>query len=148
MEERIIDRELVLVPYYPNEEVALAWYQDPDVCKQVDNIDHVYTPELLRRMYDFLSANGYCYYIKYKGVLVGDVTLRHNGEVCIVVSKAYQNRHIGRRCILDMLKLAKAQGMDAVKANIYSFNTQSQNMFLSVGFEKTAGEWYCCKLDQ
>ena len=59
MEERIIDRELVLVPYYPNEEVALAWYQDPDVCKQVDNIDHVYTPELLRRMYDFLSANGY-----------------------------------------------------------------------------------------
>ena len=49
---------------------------------------------------------------------------------------------------MDMLKLAKEQGMDAVKANIYSFNTQSQNMFLSVGFEKTAEEWYCCKLDQ
>ena len=79
---------------------------------------------------------------------MGDVTLRHNGEVCIVVSKDYQNRHIGRRCVLDMLKLAKEQGMDAVKANIYSFNTQSQNMFLSVGFEKTAEEWYCCKLDQ
>ena len=66
----------------------------------------------------------------------------------IVVCKEYQNRHIGRRCVLDMLKLAKAQGMDAVKANIYSFNTQSQNMFLSVGFEKTDEEWYCCKLDQ
>ena len=146
MEERIIDRELVLVPYYPNEEVALAWYQDPDVCKQVDNIDHVYTPELLRRMYDFLSANGYCYYIKYKGVLVGDVTLRHNGEVCIVVSKDYQNRHIGRRCVLELLRLAAEKGMTQVTANIYDFNRQSQRMFLAVGFEKTGEEWYTYRL--
>ena len=39
---RIVDHEITLVPYRPNEEVALKWYQDPDVCKQVDNIDFVY----------------------------------------------------------------------------------------------------------
>ena len=32
--------------------------------------------------------------------------------------------------------------MKEVKANIYAFNTQSQKMFESVGFHKTAEEWY------
>lgn len=29
MEPRIIDEDLTLVPYYPNPEAALPWYQDP-----------------------------------------------------------------------------------------------------------------------
>ena len=49
--------------------------------------------------------------------------------------KEYQNQHIGRRCVLEMLKLAREKGMERVKANIYSFNGQSQRMFQSVGFE-------------
>lgn len=142
MKERIIDSEIVLVPYYPDYEETFMWYQDPDVCKQVDNIDHVYTMETLKAMYTFLSTHGECYYIQYNGKLVGDVSLRDNQELCIVVCKEYQNRHIGRRCICDMLKLAKEKGYDCVKANIYSFNIQSRKMFLSVGFEKTDDEWY------
>ena len=63
-------------------------------------------------------------------------------EVAIVVSKEYQNRHIGRQCIADMLCLAREKGMQSVKANIYSFNTQSQAMFLSLGFKKISDEWY------
>ena len=43
---------------------------------------------------------------------------------------------------MDMLKLAKEKGMKQVKANIYSFNQQSQAMFRAVGFEKTDDEWY------
>jgi RimJ/RimL family protein N-acetyltransferase len=68
--------------------------------------------------------------------------LRDNGEIAIVVCKEYQNRHIGRQCVLDMLKLAKEKGMSKVKANIYSFNKQSQNMFQSIGFVKTEEECY------
>ena len=30
----------------------------------------------------------------------------------------------------------------SVKANIYTFNKQSQRMFLSVGFVQTEAEWY------
>lgn len=142
MTERIIDKEIKLFPYYRNDEVSLPWYQNLDVCKQVDNRDEPYDLELLHCMYDYLSSNGDCYYIEYEGKLVGDVSLRDNGEIAIVVCKEYQNRHIGRRCVLNMLKLAKEKGMSKVKANIYSFNKQSQTMFQSIGFVKTEEEWY------
>ena len=53
-----------------------------------------YDVELLHRMYDYLTAHGDCYYIEYKGVLVGDVSLRENSEIAVVVCKEYQNQHI------------------------------------------------------
>lgn len=95
MIERIIDKEIRLIPYYRNDAASLPWYQDLDVCKQVDNRDTPYDVELLHGMYDYLSTHGDCYYIEYNGVLVGDVSLRDNGETAIVVCKEYQNKHIG-----------------------------------------------------
>ena len=71
MTERIIDEELKLIPYYRNDEASLPWYQDLDVCKQVDNRDEPYDLDLLHAMYDYLSSHGDCYYIEYKGTLVG-----------------------------------------------------------------------------
>ena len=142
MQIRVVNEEIRLIPYYRNDEVSLPLYQDQNVCRQVDNIDHVYDIDLLHAMYDYLCSHGECYYIEYQGVLVGDVSLRDNSEVAIVVSREFQNRHIGRRCIVDMLKLADEKGMDTVKANIYSFNDQSRRMFQSVGFVQTADEWF------
>ena len=72
--------------------------------------------------------------------------LRDDGEIAIVICKQFQNQHIGRRCVLDMLDLAQAKGMERVKANIYSFNKQSQRVFSSVGFTKTDEEWYGYRL--
>lgn len=37
MERQTVDGEITLVPYYPNYKASLPWYQDPDVCKQVDD---------------------------------------------------------------------------------------------------------------
>lgn len=142
MNVRKIDNQIRLIPYYRNDAVSLPWYQDRDICKQVDNRDTPYDLELLHRMYDYLSTRGDCYYIEYEGTLVGDVSLQDNAEIAIVVSKAFQNQHIGRRCVLEMIKLAGEKGMERVKANIYPFNTQSQRMFLSVGFKKIDAEWY------
>ncbi len=65
-----------------------------------------------------------------------------NTEIAIVICKDYQNMHISRRCALDMILLVKDKGMASVKANIYSFNKQSQAMFLSIGFIQTYDEWY------
>ncbi|MGN0597834.1 MAG: GNAT family N-acetyltransferase [Ruminiclostridium sp.] len=146
MKERIIDSEVTLVPYYPNYEVAFEWYQDKDLCKQVDNIDFTYSMDRLKAMYSYLSTHGECYYIRYNGVLVGDVTLRNDGEISIVVCREYQNRHIGRRCVLEMIKLAEEKSFSQVKANIYSFNEQSRKMFLSVGFKQTEEEWFVREL--
>lgn len=39
-----------------------------------------------------------------------------------MVCKEYQNRHIGRRCVLELLRLAAEKGMTQVTANIYDFN--------------------------
>lgn len=146
MTERIVESDIRLIPYYRNDAVSLPWYQDPQVCKQVDDRDTPYDLELLHAMYDYLSSHGGCWYIEYRGVLVGDVSLRDSGELAIVVCRAYQNRHIGRRCVLDMLALAREKGMEQVTANIYSFNRQSQRMILAVGFEKTDEEWYAYRL--
>ena len=134
MEKRIVDEEIALIPYYPNYEVAFQWYQDPELCRQVDNIDHVYTMETLKSMYFYLSTHGDCYYIEYRGNLVGDVALKNDGEIAIVVCREYQNRHIGRRCIKNMIELAKEKGMSRVKAEIYPFNKQSLHTFLTLGF--------------
>lgn len=142
MNIRIIDSEIRLIPYYRNDEVSLPWYQDPDVCRQVDNREEPYDIELLHRMYDYLTSRGDCYYIEYKGVLVGDVSLGDDSEAAIVICKEYQNRHIGRRCIRDMAKLAAEKGMTAITATIYSFNTQSRRMFEAAGFYQTGEESY------
>ena len=142
MRERIVDSEIRLVSYYRNDEASLPWYQDLEVCRKVDNREEPYDIDRLHRMYDFLCSHGECYYIEYKGKLVGDVSLRDDAEIAIVVCKEFQNRHIGRRCAREMLKLASEEGMSLVKANIYSFNLQSRHMFESVGFYQTGEEWY------
>ena len=55
MKEWIVDEELRLLPYYRNDEASLPWYQDPDVCKQVDNRDPPHDVELLQRMFRVLG---------------------------------------------------------------------------------------------
>ena len=142
MDRRVIDDKLVLIPYYPNYSTALKWCQDPQLCKQVDNIDYVYSLDRLKKMYEYLSAHGDCFYIEYDGVLAGDITLRENREICIVICKEYQNKHIGRKCVKNIIELAKEKGMEQVKAEIYSFNEQSKKMFLSLGFEHLEADWY------
>lgn len=142
MTKRQVDENISLVPYYPDYDMALRWYQDPQLCKQVDNIDFVYDLDRLKRMYGYLTAHGECYYIEYGGILVGDITLRENEEISLVVSREYQNRHIGRKCVKNILELAEEKGMKQVKAEIYSFNEQSRKMFLSAGFKHVGGDWY------
>ena len=68
--KRIIDPELTLVPYYPNEKAALHW----------------------------------------------------------------QNQHIGRRVIGELISIAREKGIPTLRAEIYAFNTQSQAMFHRCGF--------------
>ena len=144
LESRIIDEEIKLVRYYPNYKTTLAWYRDLDLCKQVDNRDSVYDLDLLKRMYTYLNKHGYLFYVKYKNRLCGDVCLQPSGEVNIVIAKPFQNKHIGRRVIKEIIRLAKEKQIPQLHAEIYSFNTQSQKMFQSVGFTKVDDENYVC----
>lgn len=140
-----VDENLSLVKYYPYYKKTLLWYQDLKLCKQVDNVDKVYDLEKLKKMYNYLSKNGECYYIKLfergRYYLIGDISLC-NGEISIVISKEYQNRHLGRKAVLTILKRAMEIGFKEVKAKIFDFNSQSKNMFLALGFEKVGNEEY------
>lgn len=143
MERRIVDGEITLVPYDPSSKASLPWYQDADVCKQVDNRNSVYDLKLLKAMYRYLNARGSLFYIKYRGRLCGDVCLHPDGEINIVVAKSFQNKHIGGRVIGEIQKLAREQHIPKLHAEIYSFNAQSQRMFERVaGFHKAGDELY------
>lgn len=146
MEEIIIENNLKLISYFPNQEITLKWYQDLDVCKQVDNIDIPYTLERLDAMYNYLSSNGDCYYIEFNNTLVGDVSIFNDNEIAIVISKEFQNQHIGRKCINQMILLAKAKGIKELKATLFSFNTQSKKMFEAAGFKQVGKELYIYKI--
>ena len=143
-----VEGNIRLVPYYPAYDTALAWYQDAQLCKQVDNRDFVYDLPLLKRMYHYLDTHGELFYIEYRGVLCGDVSLRTTGELAIVICKEYQNKHIGRKVIEKMLELARERGLAECFAHIYSFNTQSQKMFESIGFVLQDEERYIYKLQK
>lgn len=146
MEKRIIDEEISLIRYYPNYRSALVWYQDPQLCKQVDNRDAVYDLPLLKGMYKYLNTHGDLYYIKYKNRLCGDVCLQPDGEVNIVIAKPFQNKHIGRRVVGEIIRLAKEKNIPMLRAEIYSFNTQSRRMFLSMGFAQVDDEHFELKV--
>lgn len=143
--EIVIDSTLSLVKYYPNYKRTFSWYQDLEVCKQVDNRNSPYDMKLLSQMYRYLTKAGECYYIKFRengrSRLVGDITL-YNGEIAIVICKEYQNRHLGRKSVAAIVNRAKEVGWNMVEAEIYSFNKQSQRMFTSVGFQQIASERY------
>ena len=142
MKNRIIDEEITLVRYYPNYKTTLAWYQDLNVCKQVDNRDTVYDLDLLKRMYKYLNRHGDLFYIKYKNRLCGDVCLQASGEVNIVIASPFQNKRIGRRVVREIIQLAKEKQIPELRVEIYTFNAQSQRMFQSVGFKKIDEEQY------
>lgn len=146
MQNRFVDDDIILVKYYPNYKAALPWYCDYDLCKQVDNRDNVYDLDLLKCMYKYLNQHGDLFYIKYKNRLCGDVCLQSDGEINIVISKPFQNKHIGRRVIKEIINLAKEKGITQLHAEIYSFNTQSQKMFQSVGFVKVSDEQYALNI--
>ena len=141
-ENRIVDEEIMLVRYYPNYKTTLEWYQDLDLCKQVDNRDVAYDLDLLKSMYKYLNKHGDLFYIKYKNRLCGDICLQPSGEVNIVIAKPFQNKHIGRRVIKEIIQLAKEKQIPELHAEIYTFNTQSQKMFQSIGFTKVDDEQY------
>ncbi len=141
-EKRMIDEELSLIPYYPAYDITLEWYRDPETCLLCDNDDTPYDLDRLKRMYSYLYRNGSCFYICYQEKLIGDIALLDRGEICVVLAKEYRSRHIGRRCVREILSLAKDKGMKEIHARIYPFNIASRKMFVTCGFHKEGEEDY------
>ena len=95
-----IDDQITLIPYYRNDDISHFFgIKIVRFANKWIILIRFTVLTKLHKMYDYLTSHGSCYYIQYKGVLVGDVTLQDNSELSIVISKEYQNLQIGRRCI-------------------------------------------------
>ncbi|MDI9468974.1 MAG: hypothetical protein QM296_02080 [Bacillota bacterium] len=55
-DSRRIDDDLLLLPYYPEEALTLEWYQDLELCRQLDNMEQAYDLQRLRSMYEYLAV--------------------------------------------------------------------------------------------
>ena len=113
----------------------------------MDNQNRIYDLSVLKNMYQHLDSHGDLYYIEYKGILCGDVSLQKSGEISVVICKEYQNRHIGRAVLGKILMLAKEKKYPQCYAQIYSFNTQSRKMFESMGFVQKDAETFVYNLE-
>ena len=122
---------------------ALPWYQDPVVLKMSEGPDvKPYTLENLNWMYPYLDSHGELYWIEKwqetKFVPIGDVTMWQDDLPIVLGFPDVRGRGIGKAVIKALIARAKSLGWDHLSVqNIYNYNTASQRLFLSCGFQET-----------
>lgn len=141
----VVDGGLRLRKFDGNYDLALPWYQDSETLLLVDGKDEPYTPERIRRMYDYLAAHGELYWIEIREgegyVPIGDVTFWQEDMPIVIGESAYRGRGIGGRVIAALCRRAKELNYNILYVNeIYDFNEASRRCFERAGFamyEKT-----------
>ncbi len=140
--ERIdIDGTLRLRRFDGDCDRALSWYQDPATLLLVDGKAEPYTPERLRRMYDYLAARGELWWIECRTedgtfVPVGDVTFWQEDMPIVIGEPAFRGRGIGRKVVEALCSRAWELNYNIVYVNeIYDFNLPSIRCFTAAGFQ-------------
>jgi RimJ/RimL family protein N-acetyltransferase len=118
---------------------AFAWYQDEETVYLVDGVRQPYTPEKLKRMYEYLDKHGELYFIEaLKGNIyepIGDVTFWKEDMPVVIGDKNYRGRGIGKAVVKALIERGKTLGYDTLSINeIYDYNAASRRCFESVGF--------------
>lgn len=134
-----IDCDLRLRRYDGACDQALPWYQDRETVLLVDGKEDPYTPERVKRMYDYLSERGEVYWIEYREEEgfkpIGDVTFWQEDMPVVIGERRYRGRGIGRRVVETLCHRAAGLGYREIRvAEIYDFNEGSRRCFESAGF--------------
>lgn len=121
---------------------ALPWYQDEELTRLVDGAPDRYTPERLKRMYEYLDAHGELYFIEVleRGCWkpIGDVTFWPEDMPIVIGEDTYRGKGVGRRVIRTLIDRASALGYRRLEVGeIYDFNEGSRRCFESCGFRPT-----------
>ena len=141
----IIDEGLRLRRFDGNYDLALPWYQDRETVLLVDGAAEPYTPERIRRMYDYLAARGELYWIEVREgegfIPIGDVTFWRRDMPIVIGMPGYRGRGVGGRVIEALCQRARELNYHDIYVNeIYDFNAGSRRCFERAGFvlyEKT-----------
>lgn len=150
-----IDEELRLRKYDGDYLTAKPWYEDTETLMLVNGNDTPYTPERLKKMYDYLEAHGEEYFIELKVngtfIPVGDVTFWQEDMPIVIGDRSCRGKDVARKVVLALMDRARALGFDHLCVEeIYSYNTASQRLFEGCGFQKDKptenGYSYICTL--
>ena len=136
---------------------ALLWYQDKETTRLVDGEPDSYSPDRLRRMYEYLDAHGELYFIETQEngcwKAIGDVTFWPQDMPIVIGDPAFRRRGIGRKVVCALIQRARTLGFSRLEVGeIYDFNEGSRRCFEACGFravEKTAkGHHYVLLLEE
>ena len=126
----VIDDNLRLRTYDGQFELALDWYQDPDMIYMIDGRREPYSPERVQRMYEYLASRGEVYFIEVweteHWLPIGDVTFWQD-DLPIVIGKAdYRGKGIGKKVLSALIQRARNLGYKKLTVQeIYDFNQPS-----------------------
>lgn len=152
-----ISPTLRLRKYDGNYLIAMPWYEDKNTLMMVNGNDEPYTPERMKKMYDYLNAKGEEYFIEVlppdSGAFlpIGDVTFWPEDMPIVLGDLSYRGQGIAKQVILALLDRARSLGFEKQYVEeIYTFNVPSTRLFMSCGFTRLAptekGYSYVCDL--
>jgi RimJ/RimL family protein N-acetyltransferase len=129
-------RRAVLEEY---EQVALPWYQDPEVLQLSEGGEAPYDRAQIRRMFEVLSGKGELYLIEVQEAagwrVVGDAALIPEDLPIVIGRPEDRGRGIGAEVVQLLLRRARALGWTEVRAErIVPANRRSQRLFERAGF--------------
>lgn len=148
--ENIVQPELLSISdilrlrkYDGNHDFALSWYLDPETVWLVDGDRDVYTPERLNKMYSHQDTHGELYFIELLENNcwnpIGDVCLSLDDFAIVIGDKSLRGKGVGRAVVSTLIDRARELGWKQVRVgDIYDFNTGSQRLFTSLGFQAEA----------
>ncbi|WP_333564319.1 GNAT family N-acetyltransferase [Streptococcus parasuis] len=144
-----INKYLWLRKYDGYLDFALIWHQDLELVWLIDGDQECYSLDLLNRMYDYLSKNGECYFIKIfeddQFIPIGDLTLFADDFAIAIGDKRYWKKRIGTKVLHRMIERAREVGLEEILVEeIYDWNLGSRKLFEKCGFEaveKTKKGW-------
>lgn len=147
-----MDREVItagvdlrLLRFSEEDELASAyqWYQDEETVWLVDGVRQPYSMETLTNMYYYLHQHGELYWIQVldrtgEWLSIGDVTFSQEDLPIVIGDAVYRGKRVGQRILQCLIQRARERGWNELQVReIYHWNTASQKLFESVGFQQT-----------
>ena len=121
------------------EQVALPWYQDPEVLQLSEGGEAPYDRAQIRRMFEVLSSKGELYLIEVQETegwrVVGDAALIPEDVPIVIGRPEDRARGIGTEVLQLLLLRARVLGWTEVRAmGIVPANHRSRRLFERAGF--------------